>query len=283
VLRAGEGLREPPSQRLRRRSRRKDETPLGLSSVKGCPATLAAVSHRREQKEALRREREERERQARAAEQRKKLVGYGAGGLLALAAVVVLLLVAGGDSGSSDAAAAEVFPDGGSIPEQEEFEVGPAAEAAGCELKTTEARGEQDRLHTDSPDVDVKYRGNPPTLGRHWPPGFQAEDGLYGDSPADEALVHTMEHGRVVIWAKPSLPEDARSTLRALFDEDDYQLVLTPRANMPYAVAATAWNGDPAPEGVGRTLGCPDWNEQVVDALRAFRDEHRSRGPEPIP
>jgi hypothetical protein len=241
------------------------------------------VSHRREQKEALRREREERERQKREAEQRKKLVGYAIGGLLAVAVLVVVVMLTTGGSGEADEAAAEVFPDGGSVPEQREFEVRPAAEAASCELKDTKARGEQDRLHTDTPDVDVKYRGNPPTLGRHWPPGFQAEDGLYGVSPADEALVHTMEHGRVVIWAKPSLPEEVRSTLRALFDEDDYQMVLTPRANMPYAVAATAWNGEPAPIGIGRTLGCPEWNDRVPDALRAFRDEHRSRGPEPVP
>ena len=52
---------------------------------------------------------------------------------------------------------------------------------------------------------------------------------------------------------------------------------------MPYDVAATAWNRDPQPGGTGRTLGCPEWNEKVVDALRAFRDEHRGRGPEPIP
>lgn len=241
------------------------------------------MSHRREQKESLRREREERERQKREAEQRKKLVGYAIGGILAIAVLVVVVMLATGGDGGTDEAAAEVFPDGGSVPEQQEFDVRPAAEAAGCELKDTPARGEQDRLHSDTPDVDLKYRGNPPTLGRHWPPGFQAEDGLYGESPADEALVHTMEHGRVVVWAKPSLPEDARSTLRALFDEDDYQMVLTPRAKMPYAVAATAWNGEPAPVGIGRTLGCPEWNEQVPDAIRAFRDEHRSRGPEPVP
>ncbi|HKP21432.1 MAG TPA: DUF3105 domain-containing protein [Thermoleophilaceae bacterium] len=202
-----------------------------------------------------------------------------------LGALVALALVAagcGGDDGG-DAKSADVFPDGGSVPEQEETALGPATEAAGCELKETKARGEQDRQHTAGPDVRVTYRGNPPTLGQHWPPGYQAQDGLYGDPPADEALVHTMEHGRVVMWAKPSLPEEARATLRALFEEDDYQLVLTPRARMPYAVAATAWNGDPQPLGIGRTLGCPRWNDQVVDALRAFRDEHRSQGPEPVP
>ena len=48
-------------------------------------------------------------------------------------------------------------------------------------------------------------------------------------------------------------------------------------------VAATAWNRDPEPGGTGRTLGCPRWNDGVIDALRAFRDEHRGKGPEPIP
>jgi hypothetical protein len=48
-------------------------------------------------------------------------------------------------------------------------------------------------------------------------------------------------------------------------------------------VAATAWNRDPEPGGTGRTLGCPRWNDGVIDALRAFRDEYRGKGPEPIP
>jgi hypothetical protein len=184
-----------------------------------------------------------------------------------------------GDEGGDSA----VFPEGGSVPAEKGLGLEQAARAAGCELKTTKSRGAEDADHTDTPDGRVQYRGNPPTLGKHWPPGYQAEDGLYESAPADEALVHTMEHGRVIFWAKPTLPREARMTLRALFDEDSYQLVLTPRRDMPYAVAATAWNGDPGPAGTGRTLGCPDWSDEVVDALRGFRDEHRSRGPELVP
>jgi len=101
------------------------------------------------------------------------------------------------------------------------FALAGAGDEAGCELKDTPSRGEADRLHTEPPRVKVRYRGNPPTLGRHWPPG--------------------------------------------------------------YAVAGTAWNRDPEPGGTGRTLGCPRWSDGVLDALRAFRDEHRGNGPEPIP
>jgi len=237
------------------------------------------VSHRREQKERLRREREERERQARAAEQRKKLVGYGAGGLLALAAIVVVVILAtGGGGGGSDAQAAEVFPDGGSFPEQKIFDVGPAAKAAGCKLRDVKATS---REHTTSLDTHVKYSTNPPTSGRHYQ--IPAQDGIYGDPPQDEELVHGMEHGRVIFWVKPSVPEEQRADIRALVEDDSYQMFLVPRANMPYAVAATAWDADPAPNGTGKLMTCDQVNDKTYDALAAFRDEHRSQGPEPIP
>jgi hypothetical protein len=240
------------------------------------------LSHRRDQKEALRREREERERQARAAQQRKKLVGYGAAGVLALAVVVVFVLLAmgGGDGGGGgDAQASQVFPGGGSFPEQKVFDVAPAAKAAGCELKSVKGSGVA--THTTSLDERVKYKTNPPTTGRHYE--IPAQDGIYGDAPQDEELVHGMEHGRVIIWAKPSLPEDQRANLRALVDDDPYQMFLVPRSKMPYAVAATAWNADPQPGGTGRMLLCKTVNDKTYDALAAFRDEHRSQGPEPIP
>jgi hypothetical protein len=238
------------------------------------------VSHRREQKERLRREREERERQARAAEQRKKLVGYGAGGVLALAALVVVVLLAtgGGGGGGSDAAAAEVFPDGGSFPDQKIFEVAPAAKSAGCTLRTVKANS---RAHTTALSTRVKYSTNPPTSGRHY--AVPAQDGIYGKAPQDEELVHGMEHGRVIIWAKPSLPEDVRASLRALVEDDSYQMFLVPRSKMPYAVAATAWDADPAPNGTGKLMTCDQVNDKTYDALAAFRDEHRSQGPEPVP
>ena len=207
------------------------------------------------------------------------MAGLGAAGLL----VVAVFLLAGGGCGGEGSGGGSVFPEGGEVAEQEVVDLQEAADAAGCELEETRSRGQDDRLHTRSPEVNVDYRDNPPTIGPHWPTGFEAEAGLYSEPPADESLVHTLEHGRVIIWAKPSLPEDARQTLRALFDQDSYQLLVVPRENMPYAVAATAWNGEPQPGGTGRTLGCEGWSPEAVDALRAFRDEHRSNGPEPAP
>ncbi len=238
------------------------------------------MSHRRDQKEALRREREEREQQARAAEQRKKMVGYGAAAAIAIVAVAVgiLLLTGGEDAGSGPGNAGNVFPDGGSFPEQKVFDVGPAAKAAGCQLQTKKGTA---RGHTTSLSDRVKYNTNPPTTGRHYE--IPAQDGIYGEAPQDEQLVHNMEHGRVIIWVKPSLPAKQRADIRAMVEDDPYQMVLVPRKNMPYAVAATAWDADPAPNGTGELLLCNDVNDKTFDALQAFRDEHRSQGPEPIP
>jgi len=239
------------------------------------------VSHRRDQKEALRRERELREQQARAAEQRKKMVGYGVASVLAIAVVaVVILLATGGDeAGSGPGNAGNVFPDGGSFPEQKVFEIGPAAKAAACELRTKKGSGVA--THTTDLSDRVEYNTNPPTTGRHYE--IPADDGIYGKAPQDEQLVHNMEHGRVIFWVKPSLPGQQRADIAALVNDDSYQMVLVPRRNMPYAVAATAWDADPQPGGTGELLLCNDVNDKTFDALQAFRDDHRSQGPEPVP
>jgi hypothetical protein len=237
------------------------------------------MSHRRDQKERLRREREQREAEAKAAAQRKRLVGIGGAVAMAIAAVVIVVVLAGGGGGEDPKSAGNNFPEGGSVPEQKVFDLDQAASAAGCELKSNRATS---REHLQDPNQKVNYPQNPPTSGKHF--AVPAEDGLYnGEPPPDTALVHSLEHGRVIIWAKPTLPLEAREQIRALFEQDSYQMIVVRRANMPYAVAATAWNHDPTPNGTGRLMGCPKWDDGVIDALRAFRDEHRSNGPEDIP
>ena len=171
-----------------------------------------------------------------------------------------------------------MLPDGGEAPKQNVTDLKEAASAAGCRLESKKSTG---RDHLDDPDERVKYPSNPPTSGKHY--AVPTPDGAYGKAPEDTALVHTLEHGRVIVWFKPGLPKDSRANLKALFDEDTYQMVLTPRKNMEYDVAASAWNADPDPEGTGQLLACPKHGEKVFDALRTFRDEHRSNGPEPVP
>ena len=240
------------------------------------------MASRKEQKEKLRIEREKREAEARAAERRKQLIGYGAGGALALVAVIVvavLLLSGGGSSEGKLEGNSDVLPEGGSVPEQRITDLPQAAKAAECDLDSVRAKS---RDHTADLAERVAYDSSPPTSGRH----FQnpAQDGAYTEAPDPKELVHSLEHGRVVIWFKSNLPREQRANLRSLFEEDDYQMLITPDpTRMKYAVAATAWNSDPAPLGTGRLLGCPRITNATYDALRAFRDEHRGNGPEPVP
>lgn len=241
------------------------------------------MASRKEEKERLRREREERERAAKDAARRKRLVGYGAGGALALAAAVVLLvaLLSGGGGGGDDKAGggSELLPAGGRVSEPPGTDVAQAARAAGCDLRTKRARG---RDHTSDPNEVIPYDSNPPMSGRHYE--IPADDRAYTEAPPDSGLVHSLEHGRINVWFKPSAPRQVRADLKALYDRDQgFQMLLVPRSDMPYAVAATAWTREPEPQGTGHLLGCRTANAQAFDALQAFIEEYRGNGPEPVP
>jgi hypothetical protein len=231
------------------------------------------MASRKEQKERLKAERLERERQAQSAVRRKKLVGYGVGGVLALALVVGLGILAlggllSGDGGSESAASQGEYPEG-SVPPVETADLEEAARAAGCKLEQPPEEGSE---HISPPET-VEYEANPPTSGNHY--NVPAEDGAYTEAPPTEALVHTLEHGRIFIQFDSAAPESVKGDLKALYDEDPYHMIIAPNeTDMPYEVAATAWT---------QTLGCPKMNDKVFDAIRAFRDEYRDQGPEFVP
>jgi hypothetical protein len=237
------------------------------------------MSSRKEQKEQLRQERLERQQAQAGAAQRKKLVGYGAAGVLALAAIVavVIAVTAGGDDGggggaqtpdNTEAGAQTVsYGDGATIPQAAEFDLKAAARAADCQLEDPPNEG------ADHVETDVTYRANPPTSGNHHP--VPTEDGAYTSAPKTENSVHSLEHGRVNIQFSPDLPQQQIDQLKALFDEDSYHMLLYPNGtDMPYQVAATTWD---------HALVCKKFSPQVFDAIRAFKDQYRDQGPEFVP
>ena len=123
------------------------------------------MARRKGETEALRRERERREAEARAAQRRKRLVGYGGGAVLAVVAIAVVVLLAAGGNGAEGQGGGDVFPEGGDVSEQTEFEIEAAAKAAGCDLRSERASGVAD--HTTTLEERVQYDSNPPTDGRH--------------------------------------------------------------------------------------------------------------------
>ena len=155
------------------------------------------------------------------------------------------------------------------IPPARDRSLGDAADAAGCELEHPGKEGADHVL----PGSEVEYRSDPPASGPHWP--IPAEDGAYlEEQPRAEELVHSLEHGRIVIHAAAPLEQDAKGGLQALFDEDDAHMLLVITNDLPYDVATTAW---------GHLLGCPEMNDRVYDTIRAFRDRYRDKGPEDVP
>jgi hypothetical protein len=235
------------------------------------------MSSRKEEKERLRKERLEREQAASAASNRRKRMGYVVTGVLAAAAaiVAVVLLAGGGGSGGGSGqkpGAGKTYPSGVKVPARKIKDEKAAVAAAGCTLTKPKDEG---RGHTNGPDVKVKYKANPPTSGEHAPPPGWASDGVYDDPPSTESIVHSLEHGRVVFQFRKGAPAEVRGALKTIFDEDAAIMILTQNASgMKALVAATAWDVQ---------LVCPAWNDKVPDAFRAFRDEHRLKGPEFVP
>jgi hypothetical protein len=237
------------------------------------------MSSRQEEKERRRQERLEAEQKANAAarsRRRLQMVGGVLIGVVALVVVVVLATSGGGDDGPS---ASTGDGDTVAIPRPGENaaadRLDQAARAAGCEVTTTPSEGQD---HTE--DQNVRYKANPPTSGPHNP--TPAQDGIYdaGNSPEPENWVHTLEHGRIIIQYKPGTPERTVSQLTTLFNEEvngssGYHTVLMENnTRMEPAIAAVAWT---------RSLGCPEMNPRVFDAIRSFRTRYVDKAPEFVP
>ena len=236
------------------------------------------MASRQEEKEARRKERIERERKDAAAAARRKrlqLVGGGLLGLVAIAAVVVAILAAsGGGDDEQEASAPAAGSAAAQLPEQQTTDMAAAARAAGCTLTNPAFEGAS---HEQKDFAASDYKTNPPTSGTHFPEWY--DDGVYapGTTPNLGMLVHTLEHGRIDVQYKPGTPKHTVAQLEALLAEqsDGYHMLLYENTtDMPVQIAATAW---------GHSLTCPQFNNQVFDALRTFRTQYIDKGPEDVP
>ena len=245
------------------------------------------MASRKEQKEALRKERLAREQAAAQAAARKRLIGIVVASIIVLGIIGSLLAVvlAGGDdnevsSGTPGTDAASVsYPDGGEIPAQKEADLAAAMKTAGCKDETITDHPYDDPagIHTADPNEPLKYKSEPPALGRHYQ--VPIEDGIYDEAQPITHVVHALEHGRILIWLRPDLPSDQLAQFKALFDEDPYHVIMLPRAELTEPFAVSAWVGDTT----GHILRCKDVNDGTWDAIRAFKEKYRDKAPEFVP
>ncbi|HKY77066.1 MAG TPA: DUF3105 domain-containing protein [Acidimicrobiia bacterium] len=139
-------------------------------------------------------------------------------------------------------------------------------EQNGC---TVDSRADKGQKHVTS----ASYSVNPPAGGDHLAAATPAGFYNLANVPADGNLVHSLEHGFVVVWYRPDGVSGATvDGLRELARSRKWVLVV-PRPTLPTALAVTAWR---------RRLLCPD----AADALRAdgpignFVTAFRNQGPE---
>jgi hypothetical protein len=134
-------------------------------------------------------------------------------------------------------------------------------------------------VHTDSPGYqgplaprdNPRYTVNPPSGGDHLsvavPPGVYEGDRV----PPDGNLVHSLEHGYVIIWFKPEVSDADKQVLRDVFDKYRRDTLLVERTDMERPVAATAW---------GRRMLCDGVDRKQ---LSSFIEDYRNKAPEKIP
>lgn len=116
----------------------------------------------------------------------------------------------------------------------------------------------------------IAYQTDPPYSGTHWP--TWVNPGFYTEAQPPEKLVHSLEHGLVVIYYDPARTDEAvLEELRALTRQHRGSwdgVVAVPRSDPKHAIILTAWEH-------GLRL-----ERYAKEQVEAFVDLFRGRGPE---
>lgn len=119
--------------------------------------------------------------------------------------------------------------------------------------------------------TEVEYNSNPPTSGPHYSEWTKA--GVYEEPLEDGYLVHSLEHGYVIMSYNCPEGEDCeelKNNLRSVFEKKGKRkLIVVPRPNLDVLIALTAWT---------RIQKLQEYDEE---AIVNFIDSFRDRGPEP--
>ena len=145
---------------------------------------------------------------------------------------------------------------------------------------TAEAVGQQVPLEAPNhvpQDSPLTHNTRPPTSGEHYPTWVQTF-GMFDPAPPTGNWVHNLEHGAVAILY--NCPEGCPDVVQQLADlyptlplsrssrGAQPRVLIMPYSDMDTKIAAVAW---------GWLLQQDDQN---IDQLRAFVEQHVDRGPE---
>lgn len=114
------------------------------------------------------------------------------------------------------------------------------------------------------------YLTNPPTGGPHY--AKSAPAGIYDKEVPDGNLIHSMEHGAVILWYKSDMPATESAKLKSIFSSVAVsKKIMVPRPDLDVPIALTSW---------GRLLKLQTIDETQI---KTFMETNEDRGPEKAP
>lgn len=118
--------------------------------------------------------------------------------------------------------------------------------------------------------TEIQYNSNPPAGGNHY--ATTAHAGIYDTPPADGNLVHSLEHGAIILWYNPKkLSKDQVEKLKNIFNQTSGKGIMVARDSMDVSVGVSSW---------GRVLKLETIDEKQI---KAFFETNSNRAPENAP
>lgn len=222
-----------------------DESPDAPSSEEPAKTSSGSKSaeERKAKREAARQERLEAARKKQKAKRRKQMLI--AGGLAVVLVAVISFVI----KNNADDSAAFLA----------------AAEAADCtEVVEHENEG---RDHLGQGETYDDYETNPPTSGPHNPQ--PAPWGSYRETVEPETLVHSLEHGGVVVHYN-GLSDSEVDALENLVDSYRNGVISNPNESIDAPVVLTSWT---------KSVECQQYS---ADVIQAYVSLECNKGPEKL-
>ena len=167
------------------------------------------------------------------------------GGTLLLGAAIAAFFLLSGDSGAKNSGLVSTL------------------RAAGCTYENPRSQGRQ---HVADVPPGFKPNSTPRASGPHADQTLIF--GTYRDVVPELNAVHNLEHGAVIIWFGPRVPETTITEINDFYNDDPNGLIVAQHPRLGADVALVAWTH------VARCRGFD------ADAAEEFVDAFRGKGPE---
>jgi Protein of unknown function (DUF3105) len=174
------------------------------------------------------------------------LYALGASGFIILGIVVAAFAFSG--SGDSESSARNAVA---------------ALREAGCTYENPKSQG---RAHVEALPANFKANSTPRSSGPH--SNQTIIYGSYTDTVPELNAVHNLEHGAVIIWYGPEVPQSTIDQINEFYQGDPNGLIVARHPQLGDDIALVAWT---------HVARCPRWDE---NAANRFIERFGFRGPE---